>query len=176
MITLLRRCKQALFPDPLANCHAAHPILNQLARELDAIANRINRHQSNGVNEITGFFKAIAKVQDTDLIPKAIAELHRQKKYERIAGRMVVLSAHLRNAGRNPHGMNRTHKGKLVTDIDIWLGGIDGYFTKTVTYTKAHRHETEFYVAMNHQAEQFMQSHIGSMVAIIREFNAEMSA
>lgn len=175
MITLFRKCKLALFPDPLASCHAARPILNELAAELNAIATRINRGESNGIGEITRFFSVIAAVQDDRIVPKVIDELTQTKKHDLLVQRMTVLDAHLKNAGRHPYGMNRTVKKQIVTDVDVYLGNFDGWFTKTVAYTKAHRHETEFYAAMNRQAEQFMQSHIRHMIAIIREFDSEMS-
>lgn len=175
MVTLIKRLLPSLFREPLAKCQAVRPILNNLATKLDAMVDRINHGQSDGIHEITGFFQLIADVEDTGLVPMALNELARNEKFRTVYDRLDILQAHIRNAGRHSYGMNRTIRGQKVTDENVYLGNVEGYFTKTVAFTKAHRHDTAFYAALNRQATRFMQSHIGPMLTIIHEFDRAMS-
>lgn len=162
--------------DELVMTRMALALLGELRGELNKIADRLNHKQTDGVEEITGFFGAIAQVQDSYLVRSAINELKASDQLPVLAKDLERLNLHILNAGRNEYGWNRTTIGQPVTDEDVYLGNIGGYFTKSVAYIKAHRDDQAFYATVNAQAIAFMNSHIGPMVQIVNGFERVMSA
>ncbi len=150
-----------------------------LARQLQPLANRLLTRHSDGITEITAFFDAVSSFQDAadiDPLIAKIAEHNRNGHYNELLEKLILLRTHVINAGRDIYGYNRTRRGQHVTDNDVHLGNVDGYWTKTVAYIKTKRQEEpEYYARMNRQAMQFMTSHstpifkcLGAIVQIAR--------
>lgn len=82
------------------------------------------------------------------------------------------LEVHIENAGRAPHGWNRTTKGELITLDDVFLGDINGIWTKPLSYwlkyESAHNEQDlATYRTIKNQAKGFMDSHIPKMIELI---------
>ena len=103
------------------------------------------------------------QTKDTGIYPKLqYPILHTVKELE----------LHIYNAGRSPHGWNRTTKGELVTLDDVYLGDINGIWTKPLShwlkYETAHNEQDlETYAMIKKQAKGFMHSHIPKMIELI---------
>lgn len=165
---------KSLFADPLVSLREAEPRLTELYTTLDEIVNRLNRQETDGVQEITGFFQAVATFQDAVIIPDVITDLSQFARCAKLVTQLDELAIHVDQAGRNEYGMNRTEPGQPVTDHDVFLGDYAGYWTKTVAYIKGRRHEAEYYRTMCRQATEFMRSHLVPMLRILRNLRAEL--
>lgn len=134
-----------------------------LAQNLKRIRTDLLADRNNAVEIIVEFFDAVSATQDALPLNELLADLtkaDRKGKYTGLLGNLHALRVHLTNAGRQPHGMNRTVRGQRVTPNDVYLGGVYGYFTKTAAYVKGQRTvNPEFYQICNTQAANFMWSH-----------------
>ncbi len=165
---------KSLFADSLTSLRAAEPQLVELYTALDEIATRLNRGETDGVQEITAFFQAVSAFQDADLLSGLIADLSQHERYAPLVRQLDEFAVHVEQAGRDEYGMNRTEPGQPVSDNDIYLGDYAGYWTKTVAYIMGRRHEDAYYEAMCRQATEFMRSHIKPMLRILRNLRVEL--
>ena len=175
MISTLKKLWPTIFGDQLAKSRAARPMLKELEVELTRIRQCLTLKERDGIELIVPFFGAIATVQDADITCPVIAELSQFSRYDRLVEKMDTFNEHLRNTGRDMYGMNRTVPGQVVTEEDVFLGNVDGYWTKSVAYISAPRLVTDYYSAMERQARRFMSSHMTEMINILREFDQALT-
>lgn len=175
----IREC----FHDPLQDCHQAQPRLNELAAELDAIAVRINHHETDGINEITGYFQMVYEMMQSGLVDRAGDELAYvdYDRYATVIKGLRELQLHLEDDARHFVPMNQAPAGQPITDTDIVLTNVEITGTSTrltmnIHDIKTRRGDVALYNSMNRAAIQVMQRHIGRMLAIIHEFNRVMGS
>ncbi|PIP87415.1 hypothetical protein COW81_00505 [Candidatus Campbellbacteria bacterium CG22_combo_CG10-13_8_21_14_all_36_13] len=81
-----------------------------------------------------------------------------------LAKKLSRLSSLISQSGRHEFGMNRTKPGQVVTDDDVWLGNIDGLFTKTISFWRTRKGEPKglgirpAYEVVCDQARWFLQN------------------
>lgn len=142
------------------------------------------RTVDDGVAAIVEFFNVISPVQDSDPVTatlKAFKVANWRGKYDSIIVKLEEIHTHIRNAGRDEYGWNRTRKGEMITDERVFLGNIYGLFTKTVAFWKATKDDEkgEFsgfsgmehlncYDVVSRQAASFIKSHL-PVVDLIEE-------
>lgn len=125
----------------------------------------------DGVQSITPFFNLISPFHDEQplaLVIERLKQKNRRGQYHWMIDPLEQLSAHFVIAGRDRFGWNRTQTGEEVTEDNVFLGDIDGYWTKTVSYIKTQKDDAEYYVTMSRQAKEFIQSHTTPMIQIIQ--------
>lgn len=134
------------------------------------------RTVTDGVEAITEFFNVVSPIQDSDPVAatlKAFKAANWLGKYNSVIERLEGIQAHIRKAGREQYGWNRTGKGEMVTDERVFLGNIYGLFTKTVAFWKTTKNDEkgEFggfsgmehlncYDVVSRQATNFIKSHL----------------
>ncbi len=174
MVNLFKKYVRRIFGEPLANCRAARTMMNKFAYDLEIVAHRLAKGESEGIDEIVIFFQVVSEVHDTGLIKEMFRELSKHKAYERLAGEIDVLNNFLRFLDRHSFGMNRSVKGFPITEADIFLGAYRGHWPKSVKFIKAHRHDVEVYAAMNEQSTLVIQGYSSSMIKAIKKFEQLM--
>lgn len=172
MFALLERIKKALTPaDRFIAAREAVKTLITLSDELNGVVDRLHHRESDAVTEIVTFFDAVSRVQDSGVIERVITELRPDPRFTPLISDLEVLQLHLKRAGRDSYGMNRTKPGQRVTDHDVFLvGGINARITRTVAYIKTHRADTSYYDEMSVVALGFMNDHIKPMLSIVSRF------
>lgn len=161
--------------DKYAACRTALPAIRQLADELNGIANRLNSGRSNSLIEIVRFFQAVSTIQDTHIVPLAADELDRLGGFPSTVQLLQDLNLHIFNGGRRDYGMNRTRPGQVVTSADVFLGNINGYWTKPIAYIEGRFEDTDYYLTMRAQAERFMASHIPPILYLIHRIDRDLA-
>ena len=156
--------------------------LAALIPELQQLRQALQRESKVGdpLTLIVYFFDIVSKWHDRGLTD-IIAELERVKfrgRYDEIIEKLKTLQGHFVNAGRDPYGMNRTKRGQMVTEDNVYLGNIYGLFTKTVRFWKQRKGEPKGgwgfsnmehlnpFDVVSRQAREFMMSHAG-MIKLI---------
>lgn len=153
---------------------AVKPIVEDLRIlrwELGNVAAKLH-YGGDPVAAIVDFFEGISMFQDRDLLAPIQRDFIRAGRSDSdLAGALFSLHAHVKNAGRNQYGMNRTKPGELVTAENVFLGNYNGYWTKQVSYVLTQRDrktdDMAYYTAMQRQAREFMDGHLGSMISLI---------
>lgn len=133
---------------------------------------RVKRNLEAGVDPvrvIVQFFDVVSRCQDTGAMETIISAYTEatEPSPDGLHKMLADLSAHIKNAGRNQYGMNRTEPGEVVTTANVYLGNVDGYWTKTVQYILDSR-EKDFVSRMNRQADDFMHGHLGPMLNLLK--------
>lgn len=129
----------------------------------------------NPLEEIVTFFNLISPWHDRGDVEKVISAFEDANygQHEQVLEKLRILQTHIVRAGRDPYGMNRTEKGQIVTEDDVWLGNIWGLFTKKVSFWKEGKDASPYlgdknaHNIVSHQAEKFMTSHIDPMTEVI---------
>lgn len=167
--------------------HDPYQDLRQLLPELEELREDLMkcRRQEDSFQAIVDFFNAISPWHDRgldDLIETFRKANNHHGHYDHILRDLKGLQVHLKNAGRDKVGMNRTKPGQDVTPHDVYLGGVSGLWTKSVAHWRSVRDDplnhpmlepgTTIGEVIETQAEGFMLSHIESMIAIIDRLEA----
>lgn len=134
------------------------PQLQELEKEMTMIA-----AMSNKVEAIIKLFQVISALQDASGFKKTVDKLNGSKKYFPQLEAVMILQTHIEKAGRCPYGMNRTHKGEEVTADNVFLGDIDGLWTKTASFWLA-RERDGAWGCISCQAGNFVKSHVDGIL------------
>lgn len=168
-----------------AKAHASK-LLEAVQLELRKSLKVLDRITRSGdqLSSIVGFFNVVSIWHDRgfdDLIT-ALEAINRGGKYSGIILDLQTLSAHCQRA-RDPFGWNRTTKGQVVTDDNVFLGNVYGLFTKTVAYWRQQKDAPKGgwgYPKMEHlnaydvvcrQAGEFLDAHCKPMIVILNRLD-----
>lgn len=178
MSLMLTKRVKAYFAKPERKLAAMLPGLRQLRTDLGKIS-----EMTDYLSAIVVFFNVVAKWQDEHRhgLYDLIQEFKRLDygRYTSVISQLNLFDTHIRNAGREEFGMNRTKSGQAVTDDNVYLGNIYGLFTKTVAYWKTQKNQEKgrsaypslknlnAYDVVSLQAHNFTESHIGPMTDIV---------
>ncbi|MFH1178526.1 MAG: hypothetical protein V1711_02270 [bacterium] len=157
------------------------PELKQLRENLQ----RMSRTH-DPLTEIVPFFDTVSKWHDRGIydIILAFEEVNRRGKYDEVLKKLEILQVHFKNAGRCEFGWNRTKPGETVRADRVFLGNIYGLFTHSVSFWRRGKDEKKGgwgfsgmehlnpYDVVSKQAKEFMDGHIGPMIAILKELEA----
>lgn len=165
--------------------------LYELNSELLDLRNTLHGLSSkNSLNAIVEFFNVVSKWHDkgiNDLIREFKSVNYGQKKYEKIIGKLCALNLHFEKAGRNEFGFNRTKYGETVTDNNVFLGGIFGLNTHSVSFWEmrkngnrggwgfAHMEKFNSHDVISWQASNFLNDHLPPIIKIIDELQVVMA-
>lgn len=137
---------------------------------------------SDPLEGIVDFFNAVNPVFDrvreiTETID-AFDAANYGDRHKQLLKQLTLLRTHVRNAGRDRSGMNRTKTGELTTAHTVFLGDIWGLFTLTAFYWKTTPEDgtkcgngLTASENIRLQAKNFMQSHL-PMVEIINQLKS----
>ncbi|MEO5635146.1 MAG: hypothetical protein ABIS26_00320 [Candidatus Paceibacterota bacterium] len=159
--------------------------LPSLRRELLEIAELA---KSNALTAIVRFFNTTSIWQDRDLatIVRELKDVGDQKNAAAVES-LGKLFEQFRMTGRAQYGWNRTEKGQLVTEDDVYLGNIWGIWTFNVSYwrevgkrndpkgTHGYAEKGNYFSTRNtydiicDQAREFIDDHTPVMVGLIDE-------
>lgn len=134
------------------------PQLQELEKEMTKISGMTNK-----VEAIIKLFQVISTFQDAGGFRKLVDKLNGNKKYFPQLEAAMILQDHIKNAGRCPYGMNRTHEGEEVTAENVFLGDIAGLWTKTASFWLA-RERDGAWGCISCQAEKFVKSHVDGIL------------
>ena len=138
----------------------------------------------NKVEAIVELFRVISPICDNGGLDQEIKDLNKcnwNGKYSKKLEALMSLQSHFENAGRSPHGMNRTSKGEEVTADKVFLGNVFGLTTKPASYWQANKSKLEkslrpdasknpknpisnWYLINNYQCGSFIESHTKSIL------------
>ena len=168
--------------------------LAEIKNIVGKIKNVVSQHvyTNSGIESITWFFSSMSEIFDNDPLAPYIERLKRinHSEVQEIADILTIIRRHYINSGRCEYGMNRTEKGRSVSDSDIFLGSIFGLNTHTVSYWKETREEPKrdwgfpgmenmnCYDVVSQQAYQFIHSHVNRENGLpfwIQKFHIAMS-
>lgn len=141
---------------------------------------------------IVQFFRVVSPWHDrSDEIGKIILELQAVDygQHSELIEKLSTFREHLRNAGRDKYGMNRTKQGEAINDENVFLGNVWGLWTRNVWHWKAEKNAPKggwgfpnmehlnAYDVVSKQAADFMRSHTGPICNIIEwlETNAKQA-
>lgn len=165
-----------LFAEPPATCRTAQQMLNELRAELETIQARIKSGKSDYVHAITPFFRAVAEVENSGIVPRAIRELTEHEQYWSMIEPLDLLAAHLSFAGRDMNDMDRVRVGNPITDDTIMLKDPSSCLETSVASAKCCGYDTWFYAMLNRRAGRVIEGHLGQMIRLIRDFDQTISA
>lgn len=80
---------------------------------------------------------------------------------------LTVLKDRIISAGRYPYGHNRTQTGEQVTHSNVYLGNIDGYWTKTVAFWKDQESKDQDIEPISNQAERIIRKSAEPMIQVL---------
>lgn len=176
----IRKRVKAMFAKPERKLTAVMPELQQLKHVLQLASE--SRHP---LTEILRFFDTVSRWHDRgigDLI--AAFEEVNYGQYDEVLEKLRTLQKHFENAGRCEYGWNRTKRGETVTADKVFLGNIYGLFTHPVPFWRQRKDEKKggwgysgmenlnAYDVVSEQAQKFMVSHAGPMIAILNDLQA----
>lgn len=130
------------------------PQLQELRKQMIEVSS-----MNNKVESIIRLFQVISPLEDAGGFIETINKLKSKKK--RLA--LTIIQEHITKAGRRPYGKNRTRKGEQVTADNVFLGDINGIWTKPASYWLA-RQEGGDWNCISYQAENFVKSHVHDIV------------
>jgi hypothetical protein len=163
------------FGKPENDIMAIQQELQVLRKKLETIAGMQNK-----VEAIVLLFQTIGPLYDENPFAetKRRLALKKDSQLTSIIEAFDALGRHFVNAGRDLYGMNRTKKGEIVTNENVFLGDVFGIWTMSTKYwlENQKRFETEdsgvtpkqgcgreyisvWYVINDHQAGGFIKSH-----------------
>lgn len=149
--------------------------LNSLEKKMQEISG-----MNNKVEAIIHLFRVISPIQDKGGFSKTILTLKRKNygQLDQKISALETLQRHIKNAGREPYGLNRTKHGEEITSAKIFLGDVFGIWTKPASFwlENQKRFETEdsgatpkagcgreyisvWYCINDYQAGGFVKSH-----------------
>lgn len=155
-----------------------HPILDELEKEIKAI-----EAMNNKVEAMVKLFQVTSPLQDAGGFSQEIFLLNKyaSKKMRNEIEALQILQIHLRRAGRDEYGINRTKPGEMVTADKVYLGNVFGLWTKAASYWLSQKERLEkelrpdvskdskkpvstWYLINDYQAGDFVKSHTNSML------------
>lgn len=135
--------------------------LKKVKKQLDVLKIEIstikNMEHSAAIHSIVKLFQVISPIQDAGGVTKLISVL-KKKNYGQLDQKieaLEILQLHFNTAGRDQYGLNRTKVGEEVTFNNVFLGNVDGIWTKTAAYWLEHRE-----ARIDAQARTFADSHV----------------
>jgi hypothetical protein len=157
--------------------------LNALSLKIEALKNMPNK-----VEAIVSLFKIISPIQDEGGYDHIIKKLE-SKNYgqlDSVINSFKNLNLHVKNAGRNEFGMNRTKEGEEVNSSKVYLGNVHGIFTLTAEYFLKNKERLDkqlridlakdpenppsvWYVINDYQAGGFVKAHVDGILKEIEE-------
>ncbi|MBI3956762.1 MAG: hypothetical protein HY340_02125 [Candidatus Kerfeldbacteria bacterium] len=158
------------------------PELRTILRELDRIE-RID----DPCDRLIELFRTIAPWHDQSAV-WGVAEFFRGADANdvRIYSLLAGIQTHIKRAGRDLSGMNRTRSGEWVTADVVFLGGVWGLFTHTITFWRSRRDDSPIetmglgevtaYQIVCRQAADFARGRINGLRATIKELDAVVNA
>lgn len=112
--------------------------------------------ESGYLHGIVSFLNFLAPYHEDNVFREVQKELKkRERKPSALAYRLDVLDALFAETGSTKYGLNRAKPGQCVTVKDVWLGNIDGLFTKTVEFWLK-TEDLEAQAIVHAQAERFV--------------------
>jgi hypothetical protein len=136
------------------------------------------------LDEIVTFFNYISiwhdRVEELENLIQAFQKAN-YGQFNDIINLLETLRIHIDRSGRAEFGWNRTVKGQIVTPEKVFLGNINGLFTKPVSFWKLQKDEPKggwgfpgkeklnAYDVVSVQAMDFMSSHIFPIIKLIDE-------
>jgi len=134
--------------------------------------------ESDPINGIVHFFNLISHWDDRGL-SKEIDLLHAANKkglHDKQIGTLRTLDTLFGQSGRHEYGWNRTKNGEQVTLDNVFLGNVDGIWTKTARIFLALKDDeyrphgdVTIYETICHQARNFVNTNRGMIVDTIDE-------
>lgn len=99
---------------------------------------------------------------------------------------LEIIQKHIKNAGRDQYGMNRTDKGQKINANDVFIGNVCGLFTQPVDYWLLHKDELKKafrpdvsrdpeniisnWDILEDQCKKFVDSHVNGIIKQINIF------
>lgn len=170
----IRKRVKAIFVKPERELVLVKPKLQELRCTLQYASN-----SEYPLVAIVEFFDAVSRWHDrgiSDLI--AAFEGVNYGQYGELLEKLRILQRHFVDAGRQKHGWNRTKYGERVTADNVFLG--DNRVSSWKQRKDMPRGDWGFpgmeeksdYDVVSEQAREFMTSHAGPMITIIRDLEA----
>lgn len=168
---------KSLFARPFGHLKKCLPELRQLKSQLE------NLHTNEPIENLIQLFNIVSPWHDrglTDLKEKF--SLKNDKEAQEVLAILNELELHIRNAGRDDYGMNRTNKGEGVCLDDVYLGDIYGLWTKKASYWLSLKNSEKkrdwgypgmenmtSYEVISAHALRFIESHRPIMIQLINK-------
>ena len=170
---------QAALGNPKKDIQAIMPTLVSLEKEIIEI-----QKMPNKVEAIVRLFQVISPVQDSGGFSQTIFQIA-EKNYGQLDEVLEALGAlqnHVKKAGRDEYGMNRTKPGEQVTTANVYLGNVFGIWTQPASYwlenkessdlrpvngavvEKENRLASAWECISEYQAGNFIRSHVDDML------------
>ena len=160
------------------------PNLVVLKTKLEQIKQDMERGNTSAFQQVIDLFNAASIQHDAmGVYTKQLAQLQDAKCTDEIET-LSVLIKHITNAGRVPHGINRTKPGETVTGDNTYWRPIFGLHTKTLNYWESCKnnakggwgypnmdHLNEFDVIEN-DVKKFIKSHVEPMIRLIEKIES----
>lgn len=176
----LRKRIKAIFAKPERKLATVKPEFQQLRRALQRAS-----ETRDPLTEIVHFFDTVSRWHDRGVDDLIVAfEEANYGQYGYVLNKLRKLQEHFEYAGRCEDGWNRTKRGETVTADKVFLGNAYGLFTHPVPFWKQKKDEKKggwgfsgmeelnAYDVVSRQAQEFMTSHAGPMIAIINDLEA----
>lgn len=122
------------------------------ARELEAVVRELGKLSENikpllvstdWCAALVSFFGLVSPWHDRGLYDLAdkLEQVNWRGQHNWTIKQLYQLQFMFRHAGRNMYGMNRTKRGEVVTEDNVYLGGVFGVWTFTVAQFRKGRDE-----------------------------------
>lgn len=84
-------------------------------------------HGNDPMKGLVLFLNSVSPWDDRDGLEEIISDFESSNsgQYDETVELLYELNDHFAQTGRNPHGVNRTERGQIVTGKDIFLDGFD---------------------------------------------------
>jgi hypothetical protein len=156
--------------------------LMSLRRDLAQWRSQAKDHVGDPLWNLIRFFNAVSARQDRkEEIDQMVMALSRANYGQHTVLIQTVrrLQGHFEKAGRDPHGMNRTTPGQTVVDGNVFLGGVYGTMTFSVsqwkqTFALKTKDTEKAKLIIYDQAESFIIGHSEPLMDLIDQFYREM--
>jgi hypothetical protein len=100
--------------------------------------------KKNDLSGIVELFQAISVFYDDNGFQEDIFALKKHNKdgsLDKQINALEIIQKHIKNAGRDPYGINRTVKGQDVSAANVFIGNVCGLFTQPVDHWLSHKAE-----------------------------------
>jgi hypothetical protein len=99
---------------------------------------------SNKVQALVSYYQLLEFVENADHLGKAYLERLEKRNFLGLNKKKIqIIKSFFRNDTRDMYGVNRSKSGQMLTANDIYLGNIDGIWTKNASFWLSNKSKYE---------------------------------